>query len=165
MDEGFWWKLYDFEFRRRIEINDNLRHTFQLSIAEIAFVIYYSGNLINNIIIYRSIAIYCIWTVMILATISVILCTIGYAFYKTAFPNPASELKSYRVQLEEFDADNAERLFSDFIHERWAENADKNAHRNRAKSALSFWSRILLAVSAIPLLASVICYLANRTLL
>lgn len=165
MDEGFWWKLYEFEFKHRSEINDNLRHTLQLSIAELAFVLYFFTNFIEKIIQYKQIATLCMWIVFALATISILLCAVGYTFFKTAFPNPAGELKHYKTALQQYDAENAEKMFSEFIHERWVENANKNAQRNKAKSTLSFWARMVLAASAIPLLISVICYLANRTCL
>ena len=149
-------ELYEFELKRRAEINESLKHTIQLAIGEIGFILIFAKQYIDREFIGGAIFYSSIWISLLLSISALGLCAFGGIYFKIALPNSAKDLEGYRKKLIEFDAEKADAIYGDFLRERWIENATKNSERNRQKSRISLYARLTLIISAVPLTIAVI---------
>lgn len=154
-----WKDHYELELQRRSEINENLKHTFQLSLALISSIAFISlrsvdFKIMNSVYLLN----YLIWISLISCLSSVSICIFATIYFKTAYPNSPRDLVDYRNQLKKYDSDTYEADYTEFLEQRLIDNASINQERNIQKARLSLWARIILVIAALPLVAILVMF-------
>jgi hypothetical protein len=138
-------EMHELQLARRAQLNESMKYAVQLSLAGLSILFLLTSSY-GRIILHNNLLTGTLVVIIICLCTSLILCAWGIVMHKTSSPPTPIDLMQYVKQI------NEEEKVTEYLTKIYEEMAQKNWVYNKKKAFASFWSRIFIIVSAIPLL-------------